>query len=171
MVNNQARPLEPWNPPNDLNARRYASWTTSCASSSLRSSHLARLCAASRCGSIIASKDVRSSSRFLTTTNFTIFRSDSKSSAAEACSAFKSKAIEIFEGSYLGGTTRSGRRPPSNRTGVGQFYSILTTKNCSKTRLCHRYRGLNDAKDLPPGNKSPAHQYERAKTFNQTSHN
>ena len=30
-------------PAKDLNARKYASWTTSCASCSLRSSHLARL--------------------------------------------------------------------------------------------------------------------------------
>src|SRR6266568_4079887 len=62
IVSSHARPLEPWNPLNDLNARRYASWTTSCASCSLRISHLAKLCAASRWGNIIASKDTSSCS-------------------------------------------------------------------------------------------------------------
>src|SRR5436853_5496223 len=38
---------------------------------------------------------------FRSTTNFTIFGPDSKSPGSEACSCFNSKAIAIFEGSYL----------------------------------------------------------------------
>src|SRR5579863_73491 len=54
MIHERASP--PRKAGKNRNARRYASWTMSCASCSLRVSHRARLYAASRCGSTDASK-------------------------------------------------------------------------------------------------------------------
>src|SRR6266568_237861 len=56
MESSQERLFPPWKPSKNLNARKNASCTTSCASCSLRVSQRAKLNAASKCGIIVSSK-------------------------------------------------------------------------------------------------------------------